>query len=195
MTSRIHAAVLAAPGVLLGVAGLLHPMHLTAATAPRWTWLHVAGLFVFPLLGVALAVVVRGRPDPLAWLVRVAAYGYATAYTALDVVDGIGAGYVTWRLGAGTPRPQELNYLFDIGGRLGHVGAWCLVVAALLVSLDLLLRRQRPLAAAAAAMLVGGALLVRADHIFVPWGALGMVLVGVGTAVAFLLTTPEVDQQ
>ncbi len=195
MTGRSRWVLLAVPGVLLGLAGVLHPMHLTSATAPRWTWLHVAGLFVFPLLGVALAAVVRGRPDPLAWLVRLAAYGYATAYTALDVLDGIGAGYVTWRLGPGVPRPQELNSVFAIGGRLGQVGAWCLVVATLLVSLDLLLRRRGQVAATAAAVLVGGALLVRADHIFVPWGALGMVLIGGGTAAAFRLSDSEVDQQ
>lgn len=185
---------LALPGVALAAAGALHPAHLTAATAPRWTMLHVAGLFIFPLLGVALARLVGLRPDPLAWLVRLAAYGYATAYTALDVLDGIGAGYVTWRLGEGEPRPQALNSVFAIGGRLGHVGAWCLVVTAILVSLDVLVRRLDLAAIAASVSLVVGALLVRWDHIFVPWGALGMLLVGLGTAGVGLLVVRDAQQ-
>ena len=61
-----RAAVLALPAVALGVAGLFHPMHLTYATSRTWWLLHVPGLFAFPLVGVALLVLFRGRRDAVA---------------------------------------------------------------------------------------------------------------------------------
>jgi hypothetical protein len=162
------------------VAGLFHPHHLTPSTASQWTSLHVVGLFVFPLVGVALAATVGLRNDPVAWLVRVAAFGYATAYTALDVIDGIAAGYVTDRLGPGVPRGDEVNYLFAIGGRLGQVGAWCLVAGCVVVCASHLVRHR--VRALATVVLVPGALLVQREHIFAPWGVVGLVLIAVGTA-------------
>ena len=89
------------------VAGLFHPMHLTYATSQTWWLLHVPGLFVFPLVGVALMVLFRGRRDVVAVVAVLAAFGYATAYTALDVVNGIAAGYVTHRLGPGRRGPTR----------------------------------------------------------------------------------------
>lgn len=184
--TALTAVVAALPGLVLAVAGLLHPHRLDIGTAERWTVLHVAGLFVFPLVGVALALLVRGRTDAVAWLVRVTAFGYAAAYTALDVVSGIAAGYVTWRLGEGVPRPDEVRYLFVIGGRLGEVGSWCLLAAAATVTADALWRHRR--AALPGLVLVPGAVLVHLDHIFAPQGAAGMALVGLGTGWLALLS-------
>ncbi len=83
-----------------------HPHSLACATAPRWTLLHVVALFVFPLVGVALAWLLRGRSDPVAWLIRSGAFGCAAAYAALDMISAISAGYATWRLGEGVARPD-----------------------------------------------------------------------------------------
>jgi hypothetical protein len=174
-----RALLLSLPGLALGGAGLLHPMHLTDATARTWWVLHVVGLFVFPLVGVALMALVRDRRDPAALLVLVAAFGYASAYTALDVVDGIAAGYVTDRLGPGRPRPEEVNYLFDIGRPLGEWGSWALLLAALVVVADAVRRSQ--LRAVPAALMLPGAYLVHTHHILAPLGATGMVLVGLST--------------
>lgn len=171
--------LVAAPGLVLGVAGLFHPHHLTYDTAGRWFALHVAGLVVFPLVGVALAWLVHGRRDPLAWVVRISAYGYATFYSALDVISGIAAGYVTREMGEGYVRDDEVRLLFRIGTPLGEVGSWCLLAAALAVTVDAVRRLGLP-GAPTAVMLVG-AYLVHTDHIFAPLGALGMVLVGLGT--------------
>jgi len=178
-----RAVLLALPGVALGAAGLLHPMHLTHDSARTWWVLHVVGLFVFPLVGVALTALVRGRRDPVALLVVVAAFGYACAYTALDVVNGIAAGYVTDRLGPGRPRPAEVGYLFDIGRPLGEWGSWALVLAALVVVVDAVLRSGRGsrVRVLPAALMLPGAYLVHAHHIFAPLGAAGMVLVGLST--------------
>ncbi len=138
--------LIAAPALALAAAGLIHPHRLTYETADRWFGLHVAGLVVFPLVGLALAWLVRGRRDPLAWLVRLAAYGYATFYSALDVISGLAAGYVTREMGADYERGSEVRLLFQIGTPLGEIGSWCLLVAALAVSVDAIRRSraQRP---------------------------------------------------
>lgn len=186
-----RALLLALPGLALGAAGLLHPMHLTYDTSRTWWMLHVVGLFVFPLVGVALMTLVRDRRDPAALLVLVAAFGYACAYTALDVVNGIAAGYVTDRLGPGQPRPAEVGYLFDIGRPLGVWGSRALLLAALVVVVDALIRAGlgsgrgsglRPLLGVLPAVLMlPGAYLVHTHHIFAPLGSTGMVLIGIST--------------
>ncbi len=170
--------LLALPALALAVAGLFHPHHLTYDTSWRWYTLHLPGLLVFPLVGAALAELVRGRGDAVAWLVRLSAYVYATFYTALDVVSGIAAGYVTHRLGPGVPRPEAVSLLFRIGTPLGHVGSVALIICAALLTLDQLHRHRAWLVL----LLVPGAVLVHLDHIFSPKGVAGMVLLGLGTA-------------
>lgn len=181
MTSRrtTYGVLLALPALVLAVAGLFHPHHLTWETSQRWWTLHVPGLVVFPLVGVALMALVRGRTDAVSWVVRVAAYLYATAYTALDVVNGIAAGYVTHELGPGAARPDEVRSLFRVGSPLEDVGGWALVVACVAVVADQVARRGR--AAVPGALLVPGAWLVHVDHIFAPTGVAGMVLIAIGT--------------
>ncbi len=180
-TARVLPVVLAGlPGVGLGVAGLFHPTHLTDATAHRWWTLHVPGMVFFPLVGVALVLLFRGRRDLVAAVAVLAASVYAIFYNALDVLSGVGAGWVTSRLPAGTPRPDEVRSLFRIGTPLGEIGSWALLLAAVVVALDAL-RRHRA-RGWPGLLLVPGAWWVHTDHIFAPWGALGMALVGVGTA-------------
>lgn len=173
------ALLLALPGLSLAGAGLFHPHSLTADSAGRWTLLHVAGLFVFPLVGLGLAALVRSRVDPLAWGVRLTAYVYATAYSALDVISGIGAGYIHSRLEEGDARPDEVRYLFSIGGRIGEVGSWALIACAALVAADAV--RRSGWVALPGVLLVPGAVLVHQDHIFAPTGVVGMALIGLAT--------------
>lgn len=186
---RLEPAVLALPGVTLGAAGLLHPHHLSYGTADTWFGLHLAGLLVFPLVGVAAFRLVRGRRDPVAWLVRLTAYVYATLYTALDVISGIAAGWVTRRIGPGVPRPEEVSLLFRIGTPIGEVGSAALIVLALALVADRLLRRTPT--AALALPFVLGAWLVHLDHIFAPKGALGMLLIGLSTAALAAIPTRD----
>jgi hypothetical protein len=108
-----------------------------------------------------------------------AAFVYATAYSALDVVNGIAAGYVTHRLGPGVPRPDEVRYLFAVGGPFGTVGSVALLVAVVAVLADSLRRVGR--SALPAAVLLPGAYLVHVHHIFSPEGVVGMALVALGT--------------
>lgn len=178
---RLEPLLLALPGLTLGAAGLLHPHDLSYDTADTWMSLHVAGLVVFPLVGVAAIRLVTGRRDPVAWLVRVAAYVYATFYTGLDLVSGMAAGWVTRQTGPGE-LPPSVGQLFELGHPLDRIGAAGLVVLALALTADRLLRGS-PRTALVGLLLVPGALLVRSDHIFAPQGALGMALIGVGTGV------------
>jgi hypothetical protein len=187
LTPVQKAVLCALPGLVLGVAGLWHPTHLNAATAHTWWTLHVAGLFFFPLVGVALMALVWGRRDPVAVLVVLAAYVYATAYSALDVLSGIGAGYVTDHLPTGSPRPEEVRSLFAIGTPLGHVGSVALILATLLVTFDGV-RRVGALAAVGL-LAVLGAVLVHRFHIYPPWGSSGIALVGVGTGALAVLSS------
>jgi hypothetical protein len=123
---------------------------------------------------------VHGAGDPVAWLVRVTAYVYASFYTALDVVNGIAAGWVTHQLGPGVPRPREVSLLFQVGTPLGRIGSVALIVCCLLVTARAV-RRER---AWGALLLVPGAVLVHIGHIFAPPGVVGMVLLGIGTFLA-----------
>lgn len=183
MDPRRQALLLALPGLGLAVAGLFHPHGLSHETSRLWFGLHVPGLLVFPLVGLALAWLVRGRTDPVAWVVRLAAYGYATFYSALDVISGIAAGWVTWQLGPGVERPDEVRLLFRIGTPLGEIGSWALLACVAVLVADRLLRGRRPTAATLVGLLVlPGAWLVHVGHIFAPEGVAGMALLGVGTA-------------
>lgn len=172
--------LLAAPAFALAAAGLFHPHHLTYDTSQRWFTLHLPGLLVFPLVGVALAALVRLRTDPLAWAIRLTAYAYATFYTALDVISGVAAGYVTHQLGPGVPRPEAVSLLFRIGTPLGEIGSWSLIACTVLVAADTVRRHAAP--GLVGVVLVPGAWLVHVDHIFSPKGVLGMVVLGLGTA-------------
>jgi len=172
--------LLAAPAFALALAGLFHPHHLTYDTSQRWFVLHVAGLLVFPLVGVALAALVRLRSDPLAWAIRLTAYVYATFYSALDVISGVAAGYVTHHLGPDVPRPEAVSLLFRIGTPLGEIGSWSLIACAALISIDAVRQHGRP--GAIGVLLIVGGWFVHTDHIFSPKGVLGMLLIGLGTA-------------
>jgi hypothetical protein len=107
------------------------PQDLTATSASWWTTLHVLLLPLFPLLAVSLWLLLRGIPGPVAWAARIAAYGYAAFYTALDVLAGIGAGELT-QLNAERGLQTdtvEVDRLFAVGNDLGELGVWCFGVA------------------------------------------------------------------
>ena len=188
-SEALTAVAFGLPGLALAVAGVFHPHGLNHESAQRWFLLHVAGLAVFPLVGVALAALMGRRRDVLAWAVRVTAYLYATFYTALDVISGIAAGYVTRELGPNTPRPDEVRLLFRIGTPIGEVGSWALLACCVLVAADQLHRRG--LLALPGLLLVPGAWLVHIDHIFAPVGVTGMGLIGLATAWLAVLAMPR----
>jgi hypothetical protein len=179
MRSRLPIPVLLTlPGLVMAVAGLSHPHDLNAQTAEHWWHLHVAGLVGFPLVGIALAFLMRGRADPVAWIVRLSAYAYIVFYGALDVLDGIGAGYLTLK----GPDGNDAYKLFELAHPYEFVGSWGLIVCCIAVSVDQVVRHRW--LGLPVVLMVPGAWLVHTDHIFSPHGVQGMVLIGLATGYA-----------
>ena len=170
-------AVAALPGALLAIAGLFHPSELTVATAPTWWWLHVLLLPVFPLLGGVLVLLLRGERDWISWIARVAAYVYAVFYTGLDVLAGIGAGYVF--AAAGRPS-QAVQDLLDIGNALAVYGVHAFLVAALATGIATI-RRDGVAAFPGALLLIAAAVPFLQAHIYWPVGGLSMVGLAIGS--------------
>lgn len=169
--------VAAAPGVVLAIAGLFHPSELTVATAPTWWWLHVLLLPVFPLLGGVLVLLLRGERDWISWIARVAAYVYAVFYTGLDVLAGIGAGFVVDRAAGPAPAARDL---IDIGNDLAFYGVHAFLVAALATGIATI-RRDGTSAFAGALLLIAAAVPFLQAHIYWPVGGLSMVGLAIGS--------------
>ena len=178
----VQVALFALPGLLLAVAGLTHPHHLTIDSAGHWWRMHVVLLPLFPLLGFALAALVRGRRDPLAWVVRLGAYAYATGYGALDLLAGVATGYVIDpAVSAGDgPAPEAVPRLFAIGNDLGTIGAWAFLAAAVLVAADAV-RRTGLRAVAPGLLLVVASVSFLDSHIYRWIGVITVLLIGLAT--------------
>lgn len=173
--------LVALPGLLLAAVGYFaHAGFLDASTARAWWQVHVRLVPVFPLASLALWVLLRGVAGPVAALARVAAYGFATFYTALDVLSGIGAGLVV-EAGVG----ELAGRLFEIGDALGHAGVWMLLAAAVLTGLALL-PRDGPRVLPGAAVLAAACFPFMTGHIFHPTGVVAMLLVALGCALVAL---------
>lgn len=121
--------MIALPPLLLAAMGLTHPQDLTDDTAGHWRTLHVLLLPVFPLLALAPWLVTRPVSRVLGWLVALLGYVFATLYTALDVLAGIGAGALQADNG-GSGR----LVLFAQGADLADYGEWAYVLATVLAA-------------------------------------------------------------
>jgi len=113
-----------------------------------------------------------------AQLARLGAYGFAAFYTALDVLAGIGAGLAMEREGGSSP---VVGRLFEVGDRLGAVGVWCLLAAALLAGV-VLVRRDGLRALPGTLVLAGSCYPFLENHIFHPRGVLAVLGVALGLA-------------
>lgn len=176
MTRWPTVAVVAAPGLVLAVAGLFHPSALTPASAATWWQLHVLLLPVFPLLAGVVWLLLRGERDWIAWVARIAAYTYAVFYTGLDVLAGIGAGYVVDS--AGRPS-QAMQDLFDIGNALAVYGVHAFLVAAIATGIALI-RRDGTAAFPGALVFIAAAVPFLQAHIYWPVGGVSMLGLAVG---------------
>lgn len=190
--SRDLALVVVAPLVLAGF-GLGHPGGLRPHNAELWAEMHIWLLPVWPLLALGLVVPLWGRPGRdvpgvatvVAWA---GAFGYATFYTGLDAVAGIGAGIAEEH--GGEHRRRVVNPLFHTGDALGQAGVWCLTVAVVAVSVALCVRYG------AARVLPGTAVLLACcwsffdSHIFHPRGVVTML----GFALGFALLVWAADR-
>jgi hypothetical protein len=171
---RAAAALAAAPGLALAGFSLAHPGFLDPSTARAWWQLHIPLLPLFPLLGGAVLLVLRGRRGPAANVARVAAYLYACLYTALDTVSGIAAGVVTESTG-GSP---AVGALFAVGDPLGHLGVGFLALAAVAAAVAL----RTPRALPGLVVLLAACWWFLLHHIFSPEGTVAMLGFAIGFA-------------
>ncbi len=182
MKTWMRAGLVAAPALLLALAGLVHPSDLDASSAHLWWTLHVWLLPVFPLLGGSVWLLLRGERGPVPALARLAAYGFMTFYTGLDLVAGLGAGLAYEQAGSLTP---TVGRLFDVGDRLGAVGVWSLALAAVLTG-TALGRRHGWRVLPGTVVLTTSCYPFLVNHIFHPRGVLAVLGIGAGLALLAL---------
>lgn len=174
--ARVAAAVL--PALALAATGLLHPAHVGDDPA-RWTAVHVAGLVLFPLLGLAPWIVARTAGPVFSIAAAVLGYLYAVGYTALDVVAGITNGALVLQ---GT-RIGPL--LYPIADALGLPAAVCHLLATAVAVVAAARLRSR-LAVPGAVLVLVAAVSFLTSHIY-PWrGVATMVLLAAGWALLVL---------
>jgi hypothetical protein len=175
------ALVTAAP-LALAVAGLLHPRHLTEATAGHWAGLHIVLLPVFPFLVLGLVVPLWGRPNrdvegALTVLSWAGCLCFAAYYSGLDAVAGISAGTVVDNGIHGAA-----GRLFTVGDELGRTGVYGLAVASF-ATCAVLWRRHGARVLPGAVVLFAACWSFVDSHIFWPKGVFTML----AFAVAFVL--------
>ena len=178
--------VVTVPALVAAVIGLTHPMRLDESTALYWQNMHIALIVVFPLIGIAPWLIARRVDRRLGWVAAVLGYGFATLYTALDILAGVGAGALVLNGESDATGP-----VFDIARILARVGVASLVGAAVVAAIAAIMR-ARLLAVPGALMVIGGAYLVYPGHIYFPVGTLAMLLLAGGFAIlGFLVTRPD----
>lgn len=182
MTKRwLPIAAVALPALILAGVGLTHPTLLNSGTADWWTTLHVILVPLFPLLGVAIWVLLRDDRTAVGWGGRIAAIAYVIFYGALDAVSGIATGTVV-RAGEAADSPV-LGALFGVGNVLGHVGGYAFFVAVILVLGSAWRRGARGwLFFVAVGILLVTGYSFTTSHIYWPRGGLTMIGLAVGLA-------------
>jgi hypothetical protein len=175
------ALAVALPPVALAIVGLTHPTRLDADSALYWRDLHIGILPVFPLLGFAPWLIVRGHRRWLSWAAGILGFVYAAFYTSLDVLAGIGAGGLEHE-GMGMAR----GVLFDLADALGLVGSVAFVAACLLAG-GFAVRTRGIRAVPGAVLVVLGSVLFLERHIFFPVGVAGQLCLAVGWVLLVVL--------
>jgi len=176
------------PPLVLAALGLTHPHHLNGGTADWWTTLHILLVPLFPLLGLAHWILLRNHRGLIAWVGRIAAFGYATFYGALDALAGIATGTIMRRSGVDNPDDlPEIGWLFAIGNDLGDIGSRSFLVASVATSV-VLLRRHGKRAIPGGLVLVAAGISFLDSHIYWPQGVITMVAIAVGFGLLALTT-------
>ncbi|WP_309620845.1 hypothetical protein [Salinibacterium sp.] len=185
MSRRTLALLVALPALACAIVGLTHPMRLTEASAEYWRNMHIALIPIFPLIGLAPWLIARRAG---VWFGRAGAilgYGFATFYTALDILAGVAGGALVM---AGDS--EVTGAVFGIGRILANVGVVSLVAGCLVAGVAAF--RTAGVAALPGALLATvGAVLVQPGHVYLGLGTVAMVLFAGGfVAMAFAVTRP-----
>lgn len=144
MSAAARRALVLGPPLVLGLLELGHPGVMSGAPiattlAPMVTWwtvLHVAQLPLFALLGLVVALLVRGLDGRAARISRGAVAVFVVVYPAFDAAVGVGSGVMLGALGPPTPErlaliEPALQALFwgPVTGLMAVVGGAAWVVA------------------------------------------------------------------
>lgn len=185
-TRWLRAVLVSVPGLLLAGFGVVHPGGINADTAGWWASLHIILLPVFPLLAAAQWHLLTPAPAGIRWLGRLAAFAFATYYTGLDAVAGIGAGTV---VDAQHGYSAAVGQLFAVGDALGYIGAWSFLAANLLV-VAAVARYARWRVVPGAALLLLASVSFLDSHIFWPRGVYTMIGIAVGMFLLSYVSPP-----
>jgi len=170
----------ALPPFVLAAVGVSHPTFLNPETATYWRNLHIAILLVFPLLGFAPWLVVRGRAAWLSWTVGILGFVYAGFYSALDILAGIGAGALVQ---AGVP--EGTATVFTFGDGLGQIGSIAFVGACGFAAAYAFMWGG-PRTLPGGVLVIIGSLLFMLRHIFFPVGVIGQLCLAAGWVIIVL---------
>ena len=185
MSRRTLALLVALPAIACALVGLTHPMDLTAASGEYWRNMHIVLIPIFPLIGLAPWLIARRAG---VWFGRAGAvlgYGFATFYTALDILAGVAGGALVM---AGDS--EATGAVFGIGRILANVGVVSLIAGCLVAGVAAF--RVAGIAALPGALLAtAGAVLVQPGHVYLGLGTIAMALLAGGfVAMAFAVTRP-----
>ena len=189
-------ALVVGPALLAALVGLTHPMDLNPDTATYWKNMHIGLIFVFPLMGLAPWLIARRVDRRLGWLAAIAGYGYATLYTALDILAGVAGGALVEGGQSDASGP-----VFAVARTLARIGVYSLVAGAVIAGAAVIWRASRHdrggLAAASVGLILAtvGAWLIYDGHIYPPLGTLAMLLTASGFGLlAFAVTRPVASE-
>ena len=183
----------ALPALLCAAIGLTHPMALGPSTAEYWRNLHLALIPLFPLVGIAPWLIARRISRRTGWVAAIFGYGFATGYTALDILAGVGGGAMVMGGQADATGP-----LFAVARQLAIFGVVSLALAVGVAGLAVLrradargIRGPRLLAIAGTVLGLVGAALIEPGHIYFPVGTAALALfAGWMTLLAVAVTHP-----
>ena len=183
-------ALAAGPALLAALVGLTHPTDLNPDTATYWKNMHVGLIFIFPLMGLAPWLIARRVDRRLGWLGAVAGFGFATLYTALDILAGVAGGALVEGGQAEATGP-----VFAIARTLARIGVYSLVVGALVAGAAAIWwaaqneRRRLPAAAVGLILAAAGTWLIYDGHIYVPLGTVALLLTAAGFGLMALIVS------
>ena len=186
--------VITGPAVVLAGLGLTHPQELTAESASWWTTLHIVLLPIFPLLAVSLWLLLRTVSGSIAWVGRIAAYGYATFYSVTDVLVGIAGGELAqFNVKRGLPvRTEQSDLLVSVGNDLGELGVWCFLIACAATAVAIVVQVGRRALPGAIVLVAAAVLFTGGWHVYWPLGVVDMLVLAAGLGLlAAIRPTPE----
>ena len=186
MTRRqtLTLAAIVAPSIILAGFGFSHPHDLVRENANWWLLLHLILMPLFPLLGVAVWIVLRGYSGLLAWGARASALLFIVFYGALDAIAGVGVGAVMVASGAASDNDvASIQSLYAIANKLGLLGAIFFLVAGVLAAAAIARAGAKwgLLLPGAVVLIVADAFFLR-SHIYWPVGVFTVLGIGLGLA-------------